>query len=90
MFEFGVALLFAAFAAGLLIAFRRQHSLKRRIDRLMLDHNLLADRVLLLSLNRVPAQATEPSSPERSSDGRRETGPAETEVHRIPSPRPVT
>jgi hypothetical protein len=57
MFEFGFALLCAAFTAGLLIAFRRQRSLKRRVDRLVLDHNVLAGRVLLLTLNRVPAQA---------------------------------
>jgi hypothetical protein len=84
MFEFGFASLCATFTAGLVIAFRRQRSLKRRVDRLVLDHNILADRVLLLTLNRGPAQAIEPS------DGRPEAETARIEIHHLPSPRLVT
>jgi hypothetical protein len=56
MFEFGFALLAAIFIAGLLIVFRRLRSLKRRLDRLVLDHNILANRALLFTLNRVQAE----------------------------------
>ena len=82
MFELAIAAaLCAAFTAGLMIAFRRQRSLKRRLDHLALDHNLLADRVLLLTLNRVPAQAID--SPEQPSEGRGAEETARTEIHRL-------
>jgi hypothetical protein len=87
MFEFGFAVFGVAMAAALLIGFRRQRWLTRRLQRLVLDHNLLADRVLLLTLNRVPAPPTEPSSPEQSSDGRPDGETAQTEIHRLPGPR---
>jgi hypothetical protein len=80
MFEFVFAILCAAFSAGLLTAFRKQRLLERRLDRLERDHNLLASRELLLTLNRVPAQAIELLSPEQS-DGRPAAETARTEIH---------
>jgi hypothetical protein len=80
MFEFGFAVFGIAVAAALLIAFRTQRSLKRRLDRLVRDHNLLADRVLMLTLNRIPAQAIESLSPEQS-DGRPAAETARTKIH---------
>jgi hypothetical protein len=85
MFEFVFAILCAAFTAGLLTAFRKQHLLKRRLDGLERDHNLLRDRVLVLTLNRVPAQVIESLSPEQS-DGRPAAETARTEIH-PPTPR---
>jgi hypothetical protein len=83
MFEFGFAVFGIAVVAALLIAFRTQRSLKRRLDRLVLDQNLLADRVLLLTLNRVPAPPTEPSSRKQSSDGRPDRETTEPEIHHL-------
>jgi hypothetical protein len=56
VFEFGFALLAAIFIAALMIVFRRLRSLKTRLDRLVLDHNILANRALLFTLNRVQAE----------------------------------
>jgi hypothetical protein len=58
--------------------------LKRHLDRVERDHNLLRDRVLLLTLNRVPAQAIGSASPEQS-DGRPDAEIARTENH-APTP----
>jgi hypothetical protein len=80
MFEFVFAVLCAAFTAGLLTAFRKQRLLKRRLDRLVRDHNLLADRVLMLTLSRIPARAIESLSPEQS-DGRPAAETPRTEIH---------
>jgi hypothetical protein len=87
MVEFGIAPLCAAFTAGLLIAFRRHHSLKQRVDRLMHDHNVLSNRVLMLTVNRVSAEATAGASP--TAGTRREGESTETQVHR-PIPRLIT
>jgi hypothetical protein len=56
MFEFGFALLGAISIAALMIVFRRLRSLKRRLDRLVADHDILANRALLFTLNRVHAE----------------------------------
>jgi len=82
MFELGFVVLCAALTAGLVIAFRRQRSFKRQLDRLVLDYNLLAGRVLLLTLNRVPAQPIGPLSPE-VSDSPAAAEKARTEIHRL-------
>jgi hypothetical protein len=87
MFEFGFAVFGVAMAAVLLIGFRRQRRLTRRLERLVLDHNLLADRVLLLTLNRVPAPPNEPSSPEQASEGPSDGETAQSEIHHPPGPR---
>jgi hypothetical protein len=89
MFEFGVALLCAACATGLSIAFRRQRSLTKRLDRIVLDHNLVADRLLLLTLNRVPAEPIAVPSPGKLADDRPEAETAQTEILRLASPRLV-
>jgi hypothetical protein len=96
MLELAFAVLSAALAAGLVIAFRRQRSFKRQLDRLVLDYNLLANRVLLLTLNRVPAQPIGPLSPEEPSDSRAAPEKARTEIHhqevlrlgRVDGPKP--
>jgi hypothetical protein len=84
MFEFGFALLAAIFIAGLLIVFRRLRSLKRRLDRLVLDHNILANRALLFTLNRVQAEPiVSPTSAPSIAPGPK-LGSAQTEIGRSP------
>jgi hypothetical protein len=84
MFEFGFALLGAIFIAGLLIVFRRLRSLKRRLDRLVVDHDLLASRVLLFTLNRAHAEPIVPPTSAPSIAPNPNPGPAQTEIGRSP------
>jgi hypothetical protein len=88
MSELGFALWNAVLVAGLLIVFRRQRSLQTRMDRLVLDHTLLLDRVMLLTLNRAPAQAIEPSS-RAPTDRPIEAEPSRNEVHRLSGLKPI-
>ena len=85
MFEFGFALLGVIFIAALMIVFRRLRSLNSRLDRLVADHDILANRALLFTLNRVHAEPIVPSSPEQSADARLEAQLARTDIHRLPS-----
>ena len=85
MFEFGFALLAAIFIAGLLIAFRRLRSLKRRLDRLVVDHNILANRALLSTLNRVHAEPIVSPTLAPSIAPDPNPGPAPTEIRRLPT-----
>jgi hypothetical protein len=84
MFEFGFALLGAIFVAALMIVFRRLRALKWRLDRLVVDHNILANRALLFTLNRVHAEPIVPptSAPSIAPD----PNPALAQTEIRPSP----
>jgi hypothetical protein len=63
MFEFGFALLSAICITGLLIVFRQLRLVRKRLYQLVRQYNELANRVFLLTLNRVqPDQIAPPTS----------------------------
>ena len=84
MFELGLALLGAICVAALMIVFRRLRSLKRRLDRLVADHDVLANRVLLFTLNRAHAEPIAPATSATSIAPDPNPGPAETDTRRPP------
>jgi hypothetical protein len=85
MFEFGFALLGAISIAALMIVFRRLRSLKRRLDRLVRQYDELANRVLLLTLNRVQAEPIVSPTLAPSIAPDPNPGPAPAEIRRLPT-----
>jgi hypothetical protein len=84
MFEFGFALLGAIFIAALMIVLRRLRSFKRRLDQLVRQYNELANRVLLLTLNRVQADTIVPPLSALSIASGAKPGSAQTEIGGAP------
>jgi hypothetical protein len=79
----GFALLNAAFLVGLLVLFRRLRSVQERLDRLVLEHDALANRVLIISLNRVQAERSPPPLLSPAVTAQRVPEPPETEILRL-------
>jgi hypothetical protein len=84
MFEVGSAVFTGLIAIGLLIAFKKLWSLQNRFDRLARDHDILANRMLLFRLNRVPEDPVAPTSLAPKADARSEVQEHPTEMRRRP------
>jgi hypothetical protein len=80
----GFALLGAVCITGLLIVFRQLRLVRTRLDQLVRQYNELANRGLLLTLNRVQVDRIVPSTPATSIAPDPNLGSAQTEIDRSP------
>jgi hypothetical protein len=85
----GFALLSAICIAGLLIVSRQLRLVRSRLDQLVRQYDELANRVLLLTLNRVQPDQIVPPTSATSIAPDPNPGPAETDTRRSPIIRQV-
>jgi hypothetical protein len=85
MFELGYVLFGCLIAGGLLMTFRMQRLLKKRVDQLAREHDILANRVLMSTLNGKRAESSLPSE----SEAERAAEQHLTDIGRLPSRRPA-
>jgi len=85
MFELGSVVFTGLIATGLLIGFKKLRLLQTRLDQLARDHDSLANRMLLLRLNRLGDEPIAPTSPAPKADAQPDVQEHRTEMGRRPT-----